>query len=333
MLRSTRALLVIWVVCSMTNPAVRVAAQAAAQTPPTAAKTTTPGSQRDAAVQFDAGVTAYKAGDFARAAEQFLVADGLAPSVTALSNALAAARRAGIPLLMARAAQRGLTRSEISQADKRSARSMLEEAEPKLARLELSCESPTCAPSIDDIAAAPGLNYTEPGLHSVSAAGAVSRELTCAAGQVCAVQLSPAPAVAPTPEQAAEASAAGPAAEPPSAPSPAQSREPARWKRRLPLAVFISAGVGALVFGGLATWQGVAALNEKKDIEANPDSGSWSNVERMARRSDAFMASGIVLAGVAAATAIWWVDWDAHSRSNLALLPEGGATLTMRRRF
>jgi hypothetical protein len=94
----------------------------------------------------------------------------------------------------------------------------------------------------------------------------------------------------------------------------------------------IASGASALLFGGMALWQGTAALSAKQDYE-DGKSDDWNEVRAKARRSDAFMITGIALAGVAAATAIWWVDWDARSRSQLALLPEGGATLTTRRRF
>jgi hypothetical protein len=95
--------------------------------------------------------------------------------------------------------------------------------------------------------------------------------------------------------------------------------------------VLIGASAGALVFGGLSIWQGMAALDAK---QAYDGSGNWNDdVRAPARRSDAFMVTGIALAGVAAATAIWWVDWDARSRTQLSVLPGGGATLSTRRRF
>jgi hypothetical protein len=336
-----RALVLISTMCLVTSPAIRGLAQAA----PERAGSNGPASERagqgDAAAQFDAGVSAYKAGDFARAAETFLVADGLAPSVTALSNALAAARKAGAPLLMARAAQRTLARAEMSQADKRSARSMLDQVEPKLARIELSCEQTDCVPSIDGIAVLTGVSYVEPGVHRVTEAAGASQEVACQPGQLCSVKLSPPPTPTPTPTPSipapsATVAAAEPFREPAAAPAATgvpRSDEPPRWKKRLPLGVFIASGVGALLFGGLSTWQGVTAIQEKKDYERGDPSASWGNATRMAHRSDAFMATGVALAGVAAVTAIWWVDWDAQGRTNLALLPEGGATLTTQRRF
>ncbi|HEX6240434.1 MAG TPA: hypothetical protein VFZ61_06055 [Polyangiales bacterium] len=311
----------------------------ASQVGPDAAPSSSSGSralgQADAAAQFDAAVAAYKSGEFTRAAELFLVADGLAPSVTALSNALAAARRARVPLLMARAGQRGLTRSGLSDADRRSARSMLDQVEPQLARLELRCAAAPCSPSLDGVEVAQGVHYAEPGPHRARAAEGAEVSAECAAGQLCMLTLpAPPPVSAPAASEVASASveteATAPAqpAPPPVAPSADSSP---RWKRRLPLGVFIASGASALLFGGLAVWQGMAALDAKQSYK---DGDDWDDdVRAKARRSDAFMITGIALAGVAAATAIWWVDWDAQSRSQLALLPEGGATLTTRRRF
>jgi hypothetical protein len=74
-----------------------------------------------AAAQFDSGVQAYKQADYARAAEAFLAADNLLPSARALSNALMAARRAGLPLLIARAAERTLARAGTGENERRSA--------------------------------------------------------------------------------------------------------------------------------------------------------------------------------------------------------------------
>lgn len=345
MVRRLRALALISTLCLVMSPATRGLAQATTHgaAPERAQDPPAPAGRGDAAAQFDAGVTAYKAGDFARAAETFLVADGLAPSVTALSNALAAARKAGIPLLMARAAQRSLARHEMSQADKRSARTMLDQVEPKVARLQLSCEQPGCSPSIDGIAVATGINYVEPGTHRVTEAAGASHDIACQAGALCAVTLSPPPPSpptapvlnAPTPSEAAAAGsveAAPTEPTPPAAEAP-RSDGPPRWKKRLPLGVFIASGVGALVFGGLSTWQGVAAIQEKNAYRRGDESASWGHATQQAHRSDAFMGTAVVLAGVAVVTAIWWVDWEAQGRTHLALLPEGGATLTTQRRF
>jgi hypothetical protein len=320
-----------WVVCLVTSHAVVARAEGPTSAPETSPARGSSVHQADAAAQFDAAVSAYKAGEYARAAELFLVADGLAPSVTALSNALAAAKRTQQPLLMARTAQRALSRTGLSDADQRSARSMLAQAEPQLARLELRCEREPCAARVDGVAVATGVQYAEPGTHRVGAVDGAELELHCAAGQRCAATLPAPKAVPPPPAQVARATPE-PAAPKAPAPAAAPAASP-RWKQRLPLGVMISAGAAALVFGGLSIWQGMAALDAKQDYQPG-GGGDWNDdVRAHARRSDAFMVTGIALAGVAAATAIWWVDWDARSRTQLSVLPGGGATLSTRRRF
>jgi hypothetical protein len=284
-----------------------------------------------AAAQFDAGVQAYKQADYARAAEAFLAADSLLPSVSALSNALAAARRAGVPLLIARAAERSLSRAGVSEADRKSAEAALAEQSAKLAHLELSCEQP-CELLVDGTPLASYGSYALPGEHRVSASGFLEQSLRCEAGVPCRALLSPVP-VAPAPVEVAVAASEPPAAAPIVAPAAATTRSDApdrRRKSRLALGVFAGSGAGALVLLSLATWQGVKALDAKDDFEKSK--GEWSTATRAAHISDGLLAGGVVLAGVALASAIWWVDWGAYGRAELSLAP-GGATLTTRRRF
>lgn len=322
MLRSPRALFLGWLLCLLLGPSPRAAAQPSEP------------EQTAAAARFDAGVQAYKQADYARAAEAFLAADALLPSARALSNALAAARRAGLSLLVARAAERSLARQGVSKADRKTAEEALAETSPKLARLEIVCATPGCALQIDGVPANISGSYVLPGAHRISAESHAALDLNCEAGQLCRGELKPSPVPSPTEAAAtmATSSEPNPGTLPPT--EKAHRETQPRWKRRLPLAVLISTGGGALVLAALATWSGVEALDAKREYDADdPDSPSWNHVKKLAHRSDYFLAGSIVLAGAAAATAIWWVDWDAYSRSQLAILPEGGATLTTRRRF
>jgi hypothetical protein len=287
-----------------------------------------------AAAHFDAGVQAYKQADYARAAEAFLTADSQLPSVSALSNALAAARRAGLPLLIARAAERMLSRPQTSEADRKGAESALAEQSAKLARLELSCEG-SCEPQIDGIPQAIYGSYVLPGEHRIAASGYLEQSVRCEVGVPCRVLLSPI-ANAPAPAEVARALSeaqveraerAGPG------PEAVRSDAPDRRKKnRLALGVFASSGAGALVLLSLATWQGVEALHAKRDYEPASEKHPWNDATRAAHRSDGLLAGGVVLAGVALASAIWWVDWGAYGSTQLSLAP-GGATLTTRRRF
>ncbi len=285
-----------------------------------------------AAAQFDAGVQAYKQADYARAAEAFLAADSLVPSASVLSNALMAARRAGLPLLIARAAERALARADTGETERRSAEKALAEQIPKLSRLEVSCAS-ECQAQVDGSSLASQGSYVLPGEHRVSASGFVEQLVRCEAAVPCLAQLRPLPTVPAASETAQQAAAPSsqPAPSEPLAPPGSDASEARRKKNRLPLAVFAGSGVGALLLLSLATWQGVEALDAKEAYKTND--GEWRDATRHAHNSDYLLAGGLVLAGTAIASAIWWVDWGAYGETRLSLSGQGGATLTLRRRF
>lgn len=293
------------------------------------------GPAQSAAAQFDAGVQAYKQADYARAAEAFLAADSLVPSASVLSNALMAARRAGLPLLIARAAERALARADTSESERRSADKALAEQIPKLSRLEVSCEG-ECQAEVDGSSLASQGRYVLPGEHRLSASGFVEETVLCEAALPCQVTLRPlptVPGVSETAPQAPTAAAAAALDQPSAQPAPpAPVAETRRKKNRLPLGVFASSGVGALLLLSLATWQGVEALDAKRDHEAGRNV-TWDRVTTLAHRSDYLLAGGVVLAGTAIASAIWWVDWGAYGETRLSVSGQGGATLTLRRRF
>jgi hypothetical protein len=320
MLRAARALSVCWLVCLLLSSPSRVAAE------PSDA------SQR-AAAEFDLGVQAYKQADYARATEAFLAADRFLPSVSALSNALAAARRAGLPLLIARVAERSLARPGMSESDRKSAESALAAQGTKLSRLEISCALADCAPLIDGLPREENGSYVLPGEHRISAEGHVATTVSCEAGTLCGAVLAVPPPV-PTPAAAA-ASAPSPAElvpRPEAAADPRADEAAIRRKRRVPLALFVSTGAGAVLLLSLATWQGVKALQAKNRYQDDPNP-NWDDVTGPAHRSDFLLAGGVVLAAASLATAIWWVDWSAYGSAQLSLMPGGGATLTARRRF
>jgi hypothetical protein len=226
-----------------------------------------------------------------------------------------------------------LSRANTSEAERRSAENALAEQVPKLSRLEVSCVA-ECQARVDGLELATQGSYVLPGEHRVAASGFVEQVARCEAALPCRVELLPLPSV-PTASETAQQSATHAAAAPatdehpaPQAPAVAESR---RKKNRLPLGVFVSSGAGALILLSLATWQGVEALEAKEDFKQNRDA-NWE-ATKLANTSDYLLAGGVVLAGVAIASAIWWVDWGAYGETKLAVSGQGGATLTLRRRF
>lgn len=89
-----------------------------------------------AADLYDEATQLYEAGQYAAAAEKYLEADAVVPSSEALSNAIATARKADAPLLVARAAQRAIARELLDPALAERARVALSEVEPQVKQLE-----------------------------------------------------------------------------------------------------------------------------------------------------------------------------------------------------
>jgi hypothetical protein len=89
-----------------------------------------------AANLFDEATRLYEAGQYAAAAEKYLQADDSVPSSEALSNAIATARKASAPLLVARAARRAIARELLDPALAERARVALNEVEPQLEQLD-----------------------------------------------------------------------------------------------------------------------------------------------------------------------------------------------------
>src|SRR5207253_699585 len=69
-------------------------------------------SKNRAAQLFEQGVRQFSSAQYEAAAQTFLAADELVPNTRALVNGITAARRAGQYLVVARAAERALTRSD-----------------------------------------------------------------------------------------------------------------------------------------------------------------------------------------------------------------------------
>src|SRR3982750_798612 len=111
-----------------------------------------------AAAAFDEGVDRFKRADYQAAARAFLLADELLPNDQAITNAIAAARRANDFLLVAQAAERALARSDSGPLAAAS-REALADAATRLSALETSCDVTPCTLSIDGKKAAPGRKY------------------------------------------------------------------------------------------------------------------------------------------------------------------------------
>jgi hypothetical protein len=274
---------------------------------PAAAEPTAADRQR-AASAFDAALIKFNNAEFAEAARGFFEADRLAPNLTAITNAITAARRASDHLLVARAAERAIARGEAVVA----AREALAEAATRLARLELSCDAAPCAIDLDG-APVEGGSYVLPGTHLVAArgpGGAVAEERVIAmAGATYRLALHP---------------VAGPA------PRPVEPIEPAR--SGLPRAVFFT-GLGAsALLVGITAWSGADALSSKHALPAAPTQAQEDAVLARARRTDFLLAGAAVAAVVTTVIGARFTSWGGRVSAGVAPVA-GGAALIAGGRF
>ncbi|APR75043.1 Hypothetical protein A7982_00389 [Minicystis rosea] len=225
-----------------------------------------------AAATFDDAVAKYNRAEFGEAARAFFEADRLAPSEIAITNCIAAARRASDHLLVARAAERAIARGDALV----EARAALAEAATRLSRIEITCDVTPCTTSVDGAAATGNAAWVLPGTRRVEAkSGAASAEerVVCMAGATYRIALHPI-AITAGPEQ------------PPRPPS------------GLPRAVFFtSLGITA-VLAGVTTWSGIDALAAKGRLPKDEaEQTDLDSVLGRARRTN-YLLAGTAIAGV-----------------------------------
>jgi len=264
-----------------------------------------------AAIAFDQGVARYTRAEFAEAARAFLEADRLSPSAVAISNAIAAAKRAGDHLLVARTAERAIARGDAVV----EAREALADAATRLARLELTCEVTPCALSVDGEAAA-GTGYVLPGTHRVEArggAGSAEQRVVVMAGATYRVALRPEGEHPPPPALDGE------------------SRTPSPGRRGLPPGVFIAGAGVTAVLAGVLVWSGLDALSARRALPAAPTQPEETDVLGRARRTD-YLLLGAGIAGVGTAViGAALTDWrGAGTKATAGVVPlPGGASLAV----
>lgn len=275
-----------------------------------------------AAALFEEGVRQFEKQDFTAAARTFLYVDELLPSARALSNALAAARRAGLHVIVAEAVERSRGRTDLEPEARKVFERAFADAVHNLARIEATCRPAPCTVAVDGLAVN-AARYFEPGEHVAVASGQGRRaeqRLKCAAGATCAVEI----ALEPPPAAPAPAIAAPP--------PPADVPPPPRQKPLRPWVVV----AGATVTAGLAAmtvWSGVDALSAR-DRHA-PDSPAYDpdDVKSRALRTDLLLGGTALALGATAVVGLFFVDWNAKTRVSAGIAPGGGAFAAVAREF
>jgi hypothetical protein len=272
------------------------------------AEPTAEGRKR-AGASFDGGVAAFKRADYADAAKAFLLADELAPNSQALTNAIAAGRRAHDDLLVARASERALSRGDPALGA--AAREALSEASARLAVIEASCEPKPCALALDGVKVPDGRQYVLPGTHDLAAhtesGGAASEHVNAVAGATYRLALRPASGAAPPAETPAPRGTLATATIPPDLPPP-------RGGKSVPPAVFY-AGVGVTgVLAAVMTWSGLDTLHEAHIDPTAPEYNPDAVLSKI-HRTDMLIAATAVVAGATAFAGILLVDWGSPKRT------------------
>lgn len=227
------------------------------------------GDKQRAAAAFDAAVAKFKRAEFAEAARGFLEADTIAPSAVAITNAIAAARRANDHLLVARLSERALTRGDAVV----EARAALAEAATRLAKLDLACDASPCALAIDGEPAG-ATAWVLPGTRRIEARGsggaAAEERIIAVAGATYGIALHP--ALAPK----------------------AEVRAPSGLH---PAVFFTGAGVTA-VLAGITLWSGMDAIAAKRALPKDAaEQAQIDDVLGRARRTD-WLLLGAGIAGL-----------------------------------
>jgi hypothetical protein len=273
------------------------------------------GAKTRAAELFEQGVRQFSSTEYEAAAKTFLAADDLAPNARALVNGIIAARRAGLYLLVAEAAERALSRSDVDDNGVALAREALNDADGRLTRVDVSCAATPCTITIDGAAVKPGRGYVLPGTHdfigSTADGATVTEHLTTVAGASYRISLNPTPRVPPS-------DAAG-------HPEPERN---SHASKPLSPGVFYVGAAGTAVLVGVTIWSGVETLSAKSSATR----ANWDHVENLALRTDMFLAGAVLLGAATAAAGLWGTQWGNGSYASAAVIP-GGAAVVARGRF
>jgi hypothetical protein len=254
-----------------------------------------------AANAFSQAQRAELAGDFARAAELYELADSIAPTPEALRNATRAWSAANRPVGAATAAEELLRRYGSDPTSQKLAEDTLTRTRPQLGRFQVACSTP-CTLTVDGLAVAGAARtahtvYLQPGPHTLVAGfeGGESRKasLEARAGQASDVALTPDPSTAPRAPEPASTSATGGVS---SASTAGDTRESSR-KRLHPAYFWTGVGLTAAL-GAVTIWSGIDLLNARDDFKKDPTptQKAFDAGENKDTRTTALIASTAVVA-------------------------------------
>jgi len=253
-----------------------------------------------AANAFSQAQRAELAGDTARAAELYELADGIAPTPEALRSAARSWFSANRPVPAATDAEELLRRYGNDPSSRQLAEEILEKTRPQLGRLQVSCAAP-CTLNVDGLAVATEARdqqtvYLEPGPHTLTARfdnGETKKQrLEARAGESVTTQLAPDPHAAPM-------TVAAPTATPePAATAPRVARDEEPGRRRLSPAYFWVGLSATAALGAVTIWSGVDLLHARDDFKStdNPTRKAFDAGESKDLRTSLLIAGTATLA-------------------------------------
>ncbi len=262
---------------------------------------------------FDQATVAYRARDFARAADLFARADELVPSDEALQAALESATQADDALLAMRLTDRAARAVPVSPGLSEAKRLAEQRFNKRAGRLLVRCRS-ACSPSLDGRAISVGVPvWALAGSHVVTTSGDSATSKT---------------SVEVVPNRLTEISLSAPGEGTQSRPAgEGKARDPKQTRTAGPSTTWLWVATGATAaLGGAALASGLDTLAKRDDFvaagcaergsDACDDLGSSGNAARL--RTNLFVAGAGVSGLIGAALAVFVVDWGAGSKSIVA---------------
>jgi hypothetical protein len=277
-----------------------------------------------AAKAFSQAQEAMLAGDAARAADLYELADELAPSATALRNAARARLAANHDAMAATLAAELLRRYPNDKDARDVAEAILGKLGPSLAQFEITC-SEDCMISLDGKATVskPRTHhafFAQPGARTVSATFDGNRQTTkqvsADAGKTMTLTLDAPPKAA--------------VAEPLVSSAPPQSTAPAPAHHGIARTWLVVTGLVTVGLGVATGVEGAATLSARDDIKAavaandNAKATSLYDSARSTQLRTNILIGATAAAGVATVVLAFFTDWSGKSNHELAIAPTSG---------
>ncbi len=278
------------------------------------------GGERSAAARaYDRGATAYRGGQYDRAASLFETAYRIAPNPTVLLQAVRAHERSGQPGRAATLAELLVRTFPEATGTVAEAQELLGTLAPGLLRVTLEPGEGSPAWEIDAVAQDELVTYVAPGAHVLQVTydeGVVRERFTGRAGESVSVETAP-PAEEPV------------AAEPEPEVTPMEEAAPAEGGGVSPWLFGTLVGATAIA-GGFAIAFGVDAQANVDEYEANPTREAYEAGRDRERRTNALIGVTGGLALTALITA-FFTDWGGDDDTGVSVTASGtGAGFVVR---